>query len=115
MAQERHEFQSGEKYFQVVVALDDSDERLRPGMTARVEILSGYVENALTVPILALFEEEGRTVCFVDIRQSYEMREVITGRQNEELVEIKDGLKPGEMVCLIPPPGTAGVTTILLK
>ena len=115
MAQERHEFQSGEKYFQVVVALDDSDERLRPGMTARVEILSGYVEDALTVPILALFEEEGRTVCFVDIRQSYEMREVITGRQNEELVEIKDGLKPGEKVCLIPPPGTAGVTTILLK
>lgn len=115
MAQKRHEFQSGEKYFQVVVALDDSDERLRPGMTARVEILSGYVEDALTVPILALFEEEGITVCFVDIRQSYEMREVILGRQNEELVEIKEGLKSGEMICLIPPPETASITTVLLE
>lgn len=115
LAQKRHEFQSGEKYFQVTVNMNNPDERLRPGMTARLEIHSDYIKDAITIPALAIFEKSGKTFCFVDIKHSYEAREVITGRQNEDLVEIRQGLKPGESVCLLPPPEGASISTVLLK
>jgi len=104
LARKRDELRSGEKYFQVTVMIDDTDERLRPGMTARVSIFSDYLEQVLTVPIAALFDDDNKSICFVDIGTSYEAREVLIGVQNEDLVEIKAGLKAGELVCLSPPP-----------
>lgn len=93
----------GEKYFDVIVKLTDSDQRLRPGMTARVEILAEKVKNALTIPINTIFESQGRKVCYVEIGHSYEEREVMTGRQNENVVEVLSGLREGEIVALSRP------------
>jgi HlyD family secretion protein len=103
LAEKRRELQSGEQYFQVVIALDGSDERLRPGMTARTEIISDEVRDALTVPLAALFEAAGRIICYVDVRHSFEVREVVVGRQNDDRTEIREGLEEGEDVCLYPP------------
>jgi HlyD family secretion protein len=104
VAEKRYELQTSEQYFEVTAALDGSDERLRPGMTARVEIFSGPSADALCVPVAALFERAGKTVCYLDLGRSYEAREVRPGRQNEDLVEIRDGLKEGDEVCLAAPP-----------
>jgi len=93
----------GEKYFDVVVRLIDSNPRLRPGMTARVEILADQVKDALTVPVNAIFESQGKKVCYVDISRSYEVRKVIIGRQNENVVEVLSGLREGERVALVCP------------
>ena len=43
-----------EKSFQVVVSLDGSDRRLRPGMTARVEITTLDEPDALRIPVSAV-------------------------------------------------------------
>ena len=40
--------------FQVKVALDERDPRLRPSMTAKVDILTATSEDAVTVPIQAV-------------------------------------------------------------
>ena len=70
----------------------------RPG-----EIISDDEGDALTVPLAALFDDAGRTVCYVDIRSSFEVREVLVGRRNEDLAEIRKGLEEDERVALYPP------------
>lgn len=103
LAQQRHELPSREKYFQVTGLLDGTDERLRPGMTARVEIFSEPAVDVLVVPVAALFEHGEKTVCYVDVGASYEIREVIPGKQSVDLAEVVKGLREGERVSLARP------------
>ena len=116
LAERRREAQGGEKYFNLTVSIKDKDPRLRPGMTARVEILADRVESALVVPLHAVFEQDGRKFSYVGVGDGYEMREVALGRYNEDVVEIKRGLKEGELVSLVrPKPGEVRKTTLLTR
>jgi HlyD family secretion protein len=47
---------AGIRYFKVKVAIDDSDDRLRPGMTSQVSIVTSSAPNAVAVPIQAVVE-----------------------------------------------------------
>jgi HlyD family secretion protein len=47
---------AGLRYFKVKVAIDDADERLRPGMTSQVSIVTNSAPNAVAVPIQAVVE-----------------------------------------------------------
>ncbi|MDH4240684.1 MAG: efflux RND transporter periplasmic adaptor subunit, partial [Phycisphaerae bacterium] len=104
LAESRTESHTADKYFQVVVSVREKDQRLRPGMTARVEIECTNVENALSVPVHAVFNDQGRTYCYVDTQASYEKREVAIGAQSENWAQVLAGLKEGERVALSQPP-----------
>jgi HlyD family secretion protein len=93
-----------EKYFQVIFTLQQEDKRLRPGMTCRVSIISQQVKQAVTVPTQALFADADGDICYVQGGWGgYEKRKVRVGAQNEDLVEILEGLKVGEKVSLVRP------------
>jgi HlyD family secretion protein len=92
-----------EKYFEIRILLDNSDPRVRPGMTARVSINAEKLKDVLVAPTHALFHEQEKIYCYVVKPQNYEKREIKIGLENEEWVEIKDGLKEGEHICLIAP------------
>jgi HlyD family secretion protein len=47
---------AGLRYFKVKVAIEDADERLRPGMTSQVSIVTSSAPNAIAVPIQAVVE-----------------------------------------------------------
>jgi multidrug efflux pump subunit AcrA (membrane-fusion protein) len=51
--------------FNVEIALDQSDSRLRPGMTSQVTIVVDRVANAITIPAQAAFQKSGRTLAYV--------------------------------------------------
>jgi HlyD family secretion protein len=104
LAESRTESHTVDKYFQVVVSVREKDQRLRPGMTARVEIECAIVENALSIPIHSVFNDEGRSYCYVDTQTSYEKREVSIGAQSENWAQVLAGLKEGERVALSQPP-----------
>jgi len=104
LAESRTEFHTADKYFQVVVSVKEKDQRLRPGMTAQVEIECAKVENAISIPIHAVFNYEGRSYCYVDKQASYEKREVFIGGQSEDWAQFLEGLKEGERVALSQPP-----------
>ncbi|HVR43090.1 MAG TPA: efflux RND transporter periplasmic adaptor subunit [Thermoanaerobaculia bacterium] len=53
---------TGIRYFKVKIAIDQPDERLRPGMTAQVEIITESVENARTVPVQSVVERNPEDV-----------------------------------------------------
>jgi len=53
LASEVHGGGMGGKYFQLTVAVNTEDLRLRPGMTARVTIVASRIKDTLSVPVSA--------------------------------------------------------------
>ncbi len=94
---------SEEKYFEIRVSLDESDSRIRPGMTTRIIIHADQLEDALAIPLHAVFYEQKKTFCYLSDLNGYTKREVDIGMQSDEWAEIKSGLDEGEHVCLTMP------------
>jgi HlyD family secretion protein len=95
----------GVKIFDVEIDIVDSDERLRPGMTANIEIQGDHKTDILTVPVEAVFKKQGRYVAYVMDGSEDEPveREVETGISNISSVEIVEGLSEGDVVTLYDP------------
>jgi HlyD family secretion protein len=96
----------GAKYFSVRVQVDQSEPRLRPGMTARVEIEVEQRARALYVPLEAVFEREGRHVVYL-ARRRPTPREVVLGPSNRDFVVVEKGLAAGDRVLLRDPDAPA--------
>ena len=102
LAQEEKE-RRGAKFFGVTIQIDGSEPRLRPGMTAQVEIEVEERPRALYVPLQAVFEKEGRSVCYVVRRGRLQAQDVVTGPSNQDFVVIDRGLREGDRVALRDP------------
>ena len=103
LASDKRGGNSGAKYFQMTVAVTTADSDLRPGMTARVNILTEKVENALTLPLYAVFEENDGCYCFQTENRTFEKKYLTLGRRNEDFVEILDGIKEFDRVSIARP------------
>jgi len=114
LAQEEKD-RRGTKFFGVTVLVNESEPRLRPGMTSRVEIQVEERARALSIPLDAVFEREGRTVAYVARGRRAESRDIAIGPSNQDFVVVERGLRKGERVCLrdpgAPPSDFSGVTT----
>lgn len=102
LAQEERD-RRGVKYFNVTIQVDGTEPRLRPGMTARVEILVEERQDAVHVPLDAVFERDGRSVAWVATRSGPQPRELVLGPTNADHVIVERGLSPGERVWLLDP------------
>lgn len=76
-----------------------SDSGLRPGMFARAEI-HGTAREAVMVPASAIVFREGAPQAFVlpEGADRVAMRRLVTGARQDGMVEITEGLAPGERV-----------------
>lgn len=72
--------------------------RLKPGMYARVRLTAERKADALTVPRNAVVDSEGRRGVFLPDGQNAKFQEVRTGLQDNERVEILEGLTEGQRV-----------------
>ncbi len=98
-----YESGSGEKYFQVTIDVDGEDSRLRPGMTARATILGEKLIKTLSIPVQAVFPESGGAYCYLLKGNTFKKTKIGIGHQNEDLVQIKEGLNVGDQVSLVMP------------
>jgi HlyD family secretion protein len=103
LAETREESRTSDKYFQVTISVEGTDDRLRPGMTSRVEIQCAEVHGVAAAPVQAVFREQGRCFCYLRSGQSFEIREVVVGAQSEDWAELLDGLAVGDEVALSQP------------
>ena len=83
--------------FRVVCAFENAPE-LRPGMFGRIEVVYDQRQDALTVPRIALLEDEGEPALYVVRGKNAKRTPVTIGFSNGELAEILTGVKEGELV-----------------
>lgn len=107
---------TGLRYFKVKVSIDDPDERLKPGMTSQVSIITTTAGAALSIPIQSVVErvppslskkkgdeEEDenapkRKYVFTVKDGKAKMSEVTTGVSDATHVAIVSGIKPADQV-----------------
>jgi len=89
--------------FDVELELEGVDTRLKPGMKCKVDVGIDEVKGALHVPLDAVFEKDGKSICWVLGAVKVEERTVKVGRSSADFAEIVEGLKEGEKVALYDP------------
>lgn len=86
-------------YYYVTLDVDDPDNDLLPGMTARVEVVTSEKKYALAVPISSLkTNANGSYVLLVKGDGSTEERSVKTGIYSDDYVEVVDGVSEGDKI-----------------
>lgn len=85
---------------EIWVTAANRDQLLRPGMTVQLSITVKTVHDALVVPAAALLNVQGDAaqVMVIDSQSTAQSRDVKTGIQNGQDVQIVSGIKAGEMV-----------------
>jgi len=91
------------KVYITKVSMEDSHSSLRPGMSAKVEILVEQLNDVMIVPVQVVANRSGRKVCYIATESGPQERQVETGAFNNTFVEIVSGVEVGENVLLIPP------------
>jgi RND family efflux transporter MFP subunit len=85
--------------FPVTVAVDQADPRFRPGMITRCSVLCGKLENVVALPVEAVrSDERGLYVLVVSALGPPSRRAVKLGPSTSRYVEVREGLKAGEVV-----------------
>ncbi|HVG92841.1 MAG TPA: HlyD family efflux transporter periplasmic adaptor subunit [Planctomycetota bacterium] len=91
------------KVYATEVAIEDAPASLRPGMSAKVEILVGEVEDTLQVPVQAVTMASGIPRVWARDAGGDLPRSVKLGASSDRFVEVLDGLAEGDVVLLSPP------------
>ena len=91
------------KTFEVVIDVEGSDSILKPGMTTSNEIVMESIPDALSVPLEAVFEKDGKVVVYRVKHGSSKAVQVRIGAKNGNFVVIKDGIEEGDRVALRDP------------
>ncbi len=105
--------------YTLTVQLRKGDLKIKPGVSAKIEIEIDELKNVLLVPVNAVFKHDGRNFAYVK-SGGIECRELKLGSNNDTHVVVQDGLKEGDAVMLYEPehvelPPTRkspGVTTV---
>jgi len=94
----------------VWIYFNKKDDRMKPGMSADIEVLITTLKDVLSVPSQAVVEREGKKQVFLvegkDIKSnskaSVHLHPVEVGESNWVNTEVKNGLKAGEFVVTTP-------------
>lgn len=103
MADQGEEYRYRGNMFSVVIDIDGFDDRLRPGMTARVSIYGDRKEKALVIPMAALFGSRKNYFCYVKNQGAWRPIPVETGLFGTNYVEIVKGVDKDDLVALVGP------------
>ena len=79
-----------------------SEEGLKPGMSADVDVILAIHEDVLTIPVAAVVETEDGMYCWVQSKTGPTKRLIELGDSNDVFIEIIAGLNEGEKVVLNP-------------
>jgi RND family efflux transporter MFP subunit len=93
------------KEYGTKIIINDAPKGLRTGMTAKVTILSELIEDALQIPLPAVFRKKGQAYCLVAGEdEELELREIELGPNNMSHAVVRSGLQEGESVVINPDP-----------
>lgn len=79
-----------------------SDDGLKPGMSAEVEVILAVHPDVLLIPVAAVVETEQGAFCWVQGEPEPQKRLIELGDSNDVFIEVLAGLNGGEEVILNP-------------
>ncbi len=94
------------KVFDIEISILNSDEHLKPGMTANITIIGETRSDILTIPIRAIFnDEDGNDIVYKVENDTISANVMVkTGINDFQKVEIISGLEEGDQISLSAPP-----------
>lgn len=97
---------SSSKQFGAQVEVIDPPQELRVGLTAEVRILVDKRDDALQIPVQAVYERDGKTYCLVKRGTAWDTRMIVIRSTNDRMVALdeteSETINPGELVVVNP-------------
>ncbi len=90
------------KIYATEILISDKLPDIKPGVSARAEVLITNLVNVVSVPIQAVTTRKGKQVVFL-ARAPQEPVPVTVGQYNTKFIEICSGVQDGDQVLLAPP------------
>lgn len=91
------------KVYNTEVYITDKLPDIKPGVSAKAEVIITNIENTLSVPIQAVTTLKGKQVVYVLQGGNPEPRPVEVGLYNTKFIQLLSGVKAGDRVLLAPP------------
>jgi len=84
--------------YRVKIVFDVQDDRIKPGMSVSVSIITESKQDAIIVPLAAV--KTGKDYKYVEIMNNNVLKqiEVETGVSSDTMIEIKSGIEEGDLV-----------------
>ncbi len=91
------------KVFPIEIKMDEIPAKLKPGSTAKIELILARLPDTLIAPIASVITEQELTYCWRLVNGAPVRTPIKIGQLNETHVEIASGLSQGDIVMLAPP------------
>ena len=91
------------RVFEMLAAIAEKDERLKPGMSAEVEIVLEAIADVLSIPLDAVFAQDGKHVVYRQQGRSFQPVEIALGKRSFTSVIVESGLEENDIIALTNP------------
>ena len=91
------------KVFPVEIQINETNEKLLPGLTVSCRIIVGKIKNAVSVQLDAVHSEGTNNFVYKKTAKGYEKTKVETGASNSDFIIITKGLEAKDKVALADP------------
>lgn len=91
------------KVYNTDIYLTETIPNVKPGVSAKAEVIVTNIANSVSVPIQAVTTLKGKQVVYVAGKRNPDPQPVEVGLFNTKFIEITKGLKEGDRVLLSPP------------
>lgn len=93
------------KVYPATVEIEGTHEFLKPGMSAKVEIIVSELSDVTFVPVQSVFVENDEHFVFLKTMTGYKRQKVNIGAYNNDFIELEEGIVDGDEVFLKMPDG----------
>jgi HlyD family secretion protein len=97
------DYKSKIKIFPVQIRINGQSRILLPGLTVSCTIIVNEIQDALFIPLEALFNEQGTDYVFLKSGSGFKRREIKTGAINTDFAIVTEGLDENDQIALSDP------------
>ena len=91
------------KVYATEILVTDAMPDVKPGVSARAEVVITNLHNVISVPLQAVTTRDGKPVVYVASGDESKPVNVEVGLYNTKLIEVTSGLNEGDRILLSPP------------
>ena len=93
------------KVYPATVEIEGTHEFLKPGMSAKVEIIVSELSDVTFVPVQSVFVENDEHFVFLKTMTGFKRQKVNIGAYNNDFIELNEGVVDGDEIFLKMPDG----------